>query len=409
MDGGDFSFFSYGNGQFYVTLFMLRTLGTIDFPLIGESVEDDLVILNRPCRNTFDIYQDTNNVIAPETLTMILRGLWSKSEDIDKGRSIPNRELLDSSVLGLSYVAGPRPSQFDKLKVGDIKTDVTKKKNKGRYAIAIPYAKKGKLTDETERMDIAIPYEVANIIFAYIKENKLETDDKLFPSYACSTQSFNQAINRQILKFSPEIYQRLVKLKLVDVIRLTLTQFRHNAAHSMAMSGASADDIAFILGHSSKVVARHYIMATPQLARVRYRALGINATWQNMMSLLSFGGLTSASKWHGRKVAGIIGGQLICNIGGCNRNCDKCPFSEVRTCYSCIYFRPFIEGNHKQVLYGIQKEIILAVKLSDDIGDSRNPVVNLLVQIKEDVLAVMKRIENRIDFPATEAHLYSKG
>jgi hypothetical protein len=42
----------------------------------------------------------------------------------------------------------------------------------------------------------------------------------------------------------------------------TASLFRHNVGHSMAMSGASAPEIAYILGQSSYVVADRYIAAT---------------------------------------------------------------------------------------------------------------------------------------------------
>ena len=42
----------------------------------------------------------------------------------------------------------------------------------------------------------------------------------------------------------------------------------------MAMSGASAPEIAYILGQSSYVVADRYIAATPELADIREGSFG---------------------------------------------------------------------------------------------------------------------------------------
>ncbi|WP_305812322.1 hypothetical protein [Photobacterium leiognathi] len=209
-----------------------------------------------------------------------------------------------------------------------------------------------------------------------------------------------RALNRQILRFSPKKYQELVRKDKTAVKLFTPSEFRHNVGHSLAMQGASAAEIAFVLGHSSHVVAKHYILATPELARVRYRALGINATWQNMMALMVTGDLVYAENWDGIKVAGIVGSQLHTNCGGCGRVSKECPFAELRACYGCLYFRPFIEGEHEQVLLGVQKEITEAIALSNAVGDARNPTVEILIRIKENIMFVMKRVENRPPRPA---------
>ncbi|OAJ94458.1 site-specific integrase [Vibrio bivalvicida] len=393
LDSGNYIKLVKNSRTFYDIVYMLRCLGVEDFPLIGESIEDKLALLPRPKVDTFSIYQNTDNVIADEYLTLILRGLWGLSVSIDKGIPVTEQELLSASILGLAYVTGSRPVQLDKLKVCDIKVDIQSSRDESRFSISIPYAKQGSLVDMMNRMDIALPYEVANIILTYTRMRGLRPNDKLFPVYASSSTSYNSLLNAQILKFAPVDYQKLVSEGKSARIKFTLTQFRHNVGHSLAMQGSSADDISFIMGHSSRVVARHYIMATSELARVRLRALGVNATWQNMLYLLAYGSFSDTKSWQGRKVAGVVGGALVTNVGGCDRSSSKCPFCELRCCYSCLYFRPFRDGNHEKVLKGIQKEIVLVVKLSDDIGDPRNPVISLLTKIKEDVLTVIKRLD----------------
>ncbi|WP_305809969.1 hypothetical protein [Photobacterium kishitanii] len=303
---------------------------------------------------------------------------------------------MDASILGLEYVTGARPVQLDKLVASALKEDTKVKKGEiGRYSIAIPYAKTGELTYDVERINVALPYEVANLIRAYIKQKDLCPESKLFPTWSSSSDGFKRALNRQILRFSPKEYQVLVREDKTAIKQFTPSEFRHNVGHSLAMQGATATEIAFVLGHSSEVVAKHYILATPELARVRYRALGVNATWQNMMALMITGDLVYAEDWHGIKVAGIVGGQLHTNSGGCGRISKECPFAELRACYGCLYFRPFInEGEHEQVLLGVQKEITEAVALSNAVGNARNPAVEILTRMKENIMLVMKRVEN---------------
>ncbi|WP_135384359.1 tyrosine-type recombinase/integrase [Vibrio tasmaniensis] len=395
LDCGKWNQFPSKDQQFYSVVFMLRTLSKYDFPSIGGDIEDDLVLIARPHNDSFLIYQETDNVISNETITLILNGLWDMSKSFDEGGFFETSHLMDASILGLEYVTGARPVQLDKLIASDLSVDTLVKKGEiGRYSIAIPYAKTGELSSDVERISIALPYEIANLLRAYVKQEQLEPNDKLFPTWNDTSGGIKKALNRQILRFSPKEYQELVRKDKTAVRLFTPSEFRHNVGHSLAMQGASAAEIAFVLGHSSLVVAKHYILATPELARVRYRALGVNATWQNMMALMVTGDLVYTEDWRGIKVAGIVGSQLHTNCGGCGRISKECPFAEIRACYGCLYFRPFIDGEHEQVLLGVQKEITEAVALSNAVGDARNPAVEILTRIKENIMLVMKRVEN---------------
>ncbi len=55
LQSGEYSSFKTGNETFYYALFMLKELGTIDFPAIGEDIEDDLVLLPRPDNDNWGV------------------------------------------------------------------------------------------------------------------------------------------------------------------------------------------------------------------------------------------------------------------------------------------------------------------------------------------------------------------
>lgn len=182
LDRGEWDEFSYGVSTFFFIVFFMRTLSEFDFPMIGEDIEDDLIQIARPQNEGFLIYQDIDNVISNENLTMILNGLWGMSKAFDGKKKFKTEHLMDASVLGLEYVTGARPVQLDKLVASDFNVDTrVKVREIGRYSIAMPYAKTGSLTPKTERINIALPYEVANLIQVYIKQKELKPDDKLFP------------------------------------------------------------------------------------------------------------------------------------------------------------------------------------------------------------------------------------
>ncbi|EPW8371589.1 site-specific integrase, partial [Enterobacter hormaechei] len=79
--------------------------------------------------------------------------------------------------------------------------------------------------------------------------------------------------------------------------------------------------------------------------------------------------------------------------GGCNYEEDICPFAQGRGCYGCLYFKPFIDGNHKKVFLSLNDEIQNVRDVADDAGILNHPLLKELVRRKEHVNQVMARIE----------------
>ena len=90
----------------------------------------------------------------------------------------------------------------------------------------------------------------------------------------------SRAINKAFLCFSPPDYQAAVKRGEAALPTITPTDLRHNVGHCTGYARGQRREIAHILGHSSLTVAKYYILATPALALIRAKALGINPVWQ---------------------------------------------------------------------------------------------------------------------------------
>lgn len=178
--------------------------------------------------------------------------------------------------------------------------------------------------------------------------------------------------------------------------KYSFSDFRHHVGYSLAMAGSSAEEIAYILGHSSVVTARHYIFSTPQLAQIRAQALGRNSLYKHMIAMLLTGRLVYKQEWKHKKVMGNIGHKIHYDIGGCSYN-DKCLFQPVRNCYGCIYFHPFIDADHNNVLESIQCEINDLIRLSDGIGVSRNPLIRVHESTKFEIESVIVRCKIQKD------------
>ena len=354
---------------------------------------DGLEFIPRPTAAHGGIYSNTEtDAINVFTKNFIATGLIkfhaslvSNELKFDTKRSIA--DLMGMCILSICYICGARPSQIANLQAKDVRVDLVSSKTP-KYSLYISYAKQTKV--RLDKILIAIPPEVGEILRFYIQQQSLGGEDKLFPKHSSSPLQVYYAINKAILKLSPADYQAAVKDGLVAQPSLCASDFRHNVGQSLAMQGVSAEEISYILGHASLVSAKNYIEATPQLAMIRHQALGGNAVWQNMIALMMTGSIVQSKTWSGVRVANFIGGKMHTELGGCTYETD-CPFSMVRNCYGCLYFRPFDDGNHEKLLKSTQDEYDALVKLSDSVGRANNP----LVQSYEMTLIEIQSVINR--------------
>lgn len=377
---------------FFAILFGIKVLCQEEFP--GFCIDDyeDMHFIPRPFSHDWSIYQEIDNILSPLEKNMIVNGLFSLAASVNDRHFYDLEVIQDAVILGLSYATGARPVQLSKLAIGDIRED-TRAQGHGlvRYSVLLPYAKHRHAT--TERLFLAIPPEIGSLLMHYIGRVNRELDDKLFEMGTSAPDYVSRTINRAILRFSPSAYQAAVTSGEAASVIITPTDFRHNVGHSLAMQGISAEEIAHILGHSSLVVAKHYILATPALALIRAKVLGVNPVWQNMIAMMLTGELVSSGKWNGKRVAGIVGGKLHAEVGGCSRaDIDgECPFTEVRCCYGCLYYRPFSEGDHQSVLDSIVHEVDELLVLSDSVGCGHNPLIAVHETTQLEIQSVLTR------------------
>ena len=376
---------------YYHFKFLVKLLFLENFSCFDLDHEYDLEFLERPQSfNANLFYQEYEDTIDYPLISMIQQGFTKLNQAIkDDFQGIDKHTLLYSSILSLMYVTGLRPVQLAKLAAEDIKIDTTRTIDQfHRYSILIPYAKQSRYVHE--KIAVKLPEEVAEIIIAYIERFNLSPKDKLFDLGENSARFCSKAINTQLFDFAPENYREAVLSGEMIKQKYSFSDFRHHVGYSLAMAGSSAEEIAYILGHSSVVTARHYIFSTPELAQIRAQALGKNSLYRQMIAMLLTGRLVYKKDWHQKKVLGNIGSKIHYDIGGCSYE-DKCLFQPVRNCYGCMYFHPFIDANHNHVLESIQSEINDLIKLSDGIGVSRNPLIRVHESTKFEIESVIAR------------------
>lgn len=379
------------NGFYYHLKFLVKLLFLEDFSGFNIDKEYELDFLERPKSfNSKLYYQEYEDRIDYPLKTMIQQGFSNiNSNLVNQAESITNDQLLNSAMLGLVYVSGLRPVQLAKLSVNDLKQDTIRKSdNFCRYSVLIPYAKQARYVHE--KIAIKLPEEIADILIAYIKRYNLSGDQKMFDMGDNASRFCQHSINKQLFDFSPKQYKEAVLSGEMIQQKYSYSDFRHHVGYSLAISGATAEEIAYILGHSSVVTARHYIFSTPEMAQIRAKALGRNSLYQQMIAMLLTGRLVYTKDWSHKKVLGNIGAEIHYDIGGCSYS-DNCLYQPVRNCYGCMYFHPFIDADHEKVLRSIQNEINSLIKLSDGIGLARNPVIRIHETTKFEIESVILR------------------
>ena len=378
---------------YYAVKSVIRSLFRIGFPGFEINNYQKLNFLRTPAQvNNFLKYEDIENAMPSHLKHLIVKRLaeFSTKEGLE---SLSNNELKCLVILGLCYSTGMRSSQFSMLQGASVSmVSYHKKSGLARYEILMPIAKQQKITCDLYR--IAIPYEVGQLVDEYKTRNSIGEDDQLFVSITSNlSPELNRLLN-EALKFiqSDKFKADLVKNKVFPPV-ITLSDFRHNIGHSMAMRGASAEEIAHILGHTSIVAAKHYISATPELALLKHKALGSNPIWQNMIGLMMTGYCVEENKWSGKIVSGVLGSKLVLKVGGCERKQEECHLSKVRSCYGCFYFRPFTDlHKHKEVLDIITNELINQIEVSQISGNNVNPLNDIVTCTKHEVQMVINRI-----------------
>lgn len=369
---------------------ILRLLCQYDMPGFGcASLEKFLTLPSPNINNQFLKYQDLENAFPTALKGLISKSLLSASR---RRHTLSLRELVCFTNLGICYFAGLRPVQYAALTAGSFRLD-TYDRVSGlyRYSVDLPYAKQSKITTDT--IKIAIPEELGLLVQEYIDRHELSPKDRFYLSDDYVTNYLNECIQEALFLSYPSNTQKEIQQGDFIQPRLTTTCFRHNVGHSLALSGASAEEIAHILGHSSIVAASYYISSTPELAMLKSKVLGDNPVWQNMVTLMLTGDLVASDDWQGYTISGSLGEQLHIKIGGCSRPSSACPLTKVRSCYGCFYFRPFKDlSKHTAVAASIDKEIIDTLVISEQSGCSKNSALAVLQNLKGEVQMVINRL-----------------
>ena len=383
--------------DFFILKSATKTLIRLGLPCFDIDEEDELQRIAAPnVTDPFLRYQEVEDTMPTHFKSLIANRLveFSTHEGL---QSLSDEELKNLSILGLSFSIGPRPQQFAMMKGLSVKLLAANHKTLlKRYEVSVPLAKQQEVPVDEPK--VALSQEIGVIIDEYKKRFAIGDNDPLFPYNSDidspSSKVIHYALNDALFFIQTDETKEKIRLNEMHRPIYTAYDFRHNVGHSMAMAGASAEEIAMVLGQTTTVAAQFYIMSTPDLALLKHKSLGQNPVWKDMMGLLLTGYLIDENEWSGEKVSGMIKGKLIHRIGGCNRTQSKCHLAKVRSCYGCFYFRPFKDlSKHEVVREVISRELIEQVKMSHDTGNKNSPLIDAATQTKNEVEMVINRLK----------------
>lgn len=303
-------------------------------------------------------------------------------------REVSSDDWVDAQfnmMLHLGFELGPRSIQFHSLEIADFEVIETVE-NERYYTLWLPMAKKvGQRRPERRprKVTTRLGEKIEQHIFGHQRRFG-SACEPLFVSLdgkRLSVREIGDALKYELLEAGID------KPNQVSIL------LRHHLGQGLADQGTPADMIAELLGHNSTVAARAYVTATPNIARIKEKALGKSPAYQRIMrSLLTGEVVQRRDTVAERAIRGVIDTQYIGDIGACALPVHTlCPYNPVYACYTCKKFHPFADGRHEQVKEALQREAQRFIDMAEQAGDliHNRP----LAQHQTTILAVSATIE----------------
>lgn len=288
-------------------------------------------------------------------------------------------------MLHLGFELAPRAIQFHSLDITDFEVIETPGCDK-YYTLWLPMAKKVGQR-RPERRPRKITARLGEKIEQHISILQRRFDRACEALFVSSTGK-----RLTVIGIGNRLKQELREAGIARPNQVSML-LRHHLGQGLADQGTPADMIAELLGHNSTVAARAYVTATPNIARIKEKALGKSPTYQRIMRSLLTGEIVQRRDTISeREVRGVVNMQYIGDIGACALPIHThCPYNPVYACYTCKKFHPFADGRHEQVKIALQQEAQRFIDVAEQAGElSQN---RPLSQHQATILAVTATIE----------------
>ena len=174
------------------------------------------------------------------------------------------------------------------------------------------------------------------------------------------------------------------------------TDLRHTAAQRLVDAGASHEELAEFMGHSSTQTSLVYYATSASHAERVNRALGASDVYKRVARIAHDRFISVEELAHlkgDQQIAAVPHGVPIAGIGGCSSGQPACPYNPVTSCYGCRKFMPLHDKTiHGRVLVNM-RDVVLFFERSSR-GDVSSPAYMQLQRTIAEIQAVIAELES---------------
>lgn len=325
-----------------------------------------------PPRDKYAAVRSREVFISIEDEAELVRWIESRSKSVG---NLSLESLVDTALIICSYQFSMRPKQIGTLRRRDCRV---LNAASGEQTVHLTFRMIKQRAEATKRMQLVrkVKREWAPIFSeVYLRTAREGGAAHLF-GYSDS------------ISISKRIRALLLEITGTD---WTPTDLRHSGALRLVDAGASAEELAEFMGHSSLETGLVYYDASATQAERINQALGISNTYRQVarLGVSRFISADELKRLKGdEQIGGVPHGIPIAGIGACKSGQPSCPFNPVTACYGCPKFLPVADmGLHVEVLSAF-REIVKFFHTSSR-GEEASPAYLQLKRTISDVQAVI--------------------
>jgi integrase len=300
----------------------------------------------------------------------------------------------DRAVVQLFYETMIRPEQAEQLR----RSHLHSTPNTDRWRLAAPKGKPRHATSEND--DKFISSSLAELLLR-VSENGPGKDPFLFYwlTDGAAVRDVTAGLRDAVKQWGKDAnIVRAEGKKSSSLLPLTPYRFRRHGPTEMANDGASEDEIALRLGHSTTHTARRYVQESSHVVEVLRATLDRHPLWCRILNLFA-GSLLSDDR--DSRLPVILGtvphftpiwkSPTDVKVVGRCANPKKCILYPPLSCYTCPYFRASTdERAHKMLLDQMGNEVDRLIGLeSDRMATAMLPymaaIVSAIAKIREEI------------------------
>jgi len=295
--------------------------------------------------------------------------------------SLGKTEAEIASLIVCSYQFGMRPKQLGMIRKRDCTVRISDEDGSAIVHLTFKMIKQRDVQLSRLPLVRKVKREWAPI-FVKLIALKIEEDPN---SFLFGFSSRSELSNKFIEKLA----------EVVPDVGLTAYDLRHSMAQRLVDSGASQEELALALGHSTLGTSLVYFQASANQAELVNKALGASPIYQAVAKIAKEKFINPdelATLQGDMQIAGVPHGIPIAGIGGCTTGQPACPYNPVTACYGCPKFMPVSDlALHEQVLQEF-RNVVLFFKDGSH-GDMTSPAYLQLQRTIAEVQGVIQELK----------------